>query len=158
MTVNQNMMMICRGPVRSESFMALLFTLRSSTFAGRRISRVFSPSRTISHSCVLCATKSFHAGEERVFSLIRLNKTPYRSSLGLDGTLSSILTVKLHNPEPCYAFEPSQKVPRRQPGSTTSNTSGSINWKFCSISLWLRVLFSHKFHSLTLMCHWQAYL
>ena len=35
-----------------------------------------------------------HAGEERVFSLVRLNKTPYRSSLSLDGTLSSILTVK----------------------------------------------------------------
>ena len=46
-----------------------------------------------------------NAGEEHVFSLIRLNKTPYRSSLGLDSTLSSILTVKLHNPEPCYKFE-----------------------------------------------------
>ena len=43
-----------------------------------------------------------NASEERVFSLIRLNKTPYRSSLDVDGTLSSILTVKLHNPEPCY--------------------------------------------------------
>ena len=51
-----------------------------------------------------------NAGEERVFSLIRLNKTPYRSSLGLDGTLSSILTVKLHNPEPCYTFEPSKEM------------------------------------------------
>ena len=47
-----------------------------------------------------------NAGEERVFSLVRLNKTPYRSSLNLEGTLSSILTVKLHNPEPCYEFEP----------------------------------------------------
>lgn len=51
-----------------------------------------------------------NAGEEQVFSLIRLNKTPYRSSLGLDGTLSSILTVKLHNPEPCYTFEPSKEM------------------------------------------------
>ena len=51
-----------------------------------------------------------YAGEERVFSIIRLNKTPYRSSLGLDGTLSSILTIKLHNPEPCYAFEPSNEM------------------------------------------------
>ena len=46
------------------------------------------------------------AAEERVFSLVRLNKTPYRSSLSLDGTLSSILTVKMFNPEPCYKFEP----------------------------------------------------
>lgn len=42
------------------------------------------------------------AAEERVFSLVRLNKTPYRSSLSLNGTLSSILTVKLHNPEAMY--------------------------------------------------------
>lgn len=47
-----------------------------------------------------------NAGEERVFSLIRLNRTSYRSSLSLDGTLSSILTVKMHNPEPCHKFEP----------------------------------------------------
>ena len=32
-----------------------------------------------------------NAGEERVFSMVRLNKTPYRSSLNLDGTLSSIV-------------------------------------------------------------------
>ena len=36
----------------------------------------------------------------------RLNKTPYRCSLSLDGTLSSVLTVKMFNPEPCYKFEP----------------------------------------------------
>ena len=48
-----------------------------------------------------------NAGEERVFSMVRLNKTPYRSSLSLDGTLSSILTIKLHNHKPCYKFEPS---------------------------------------------------
>lgn len=51
-----------------------------------------------------------NAGEERVFSLVRLNKTPYRSSLSVDGTLSSILTVKLHNPEPCYQFEPPNEM------------------------------------------------
>ena len=46
---------------------------------------------------------------ECVFSLVRLNKTLYRSSLDLEGTLSSILTVKLHNPEPCYEFEPPKR-------------------------------------------------
>ena len=37
-----------------------------------------------------------NAGEERVFSLINKNKTPSRSSLKLDGTLSSLITVKTH--------------------------------------------------------------
>lgn len=43
-----------------------------------------------------------NAGEERVFIMIKLNKTPYGSSIGIDGTRSSILTMKLHNAEPCY--------------------------------------------------------
>lgn len=47
-----------------------------------------------------------NAGEERIFSMIGLNKISYRSCLSLDGILSSVLTVKLHNPEPCYKFEP----------------------------------------------------
>ena len=36
-----------------------------------------------------------NAAEERVFSIIKKNKTPFRGSLNLDGTLSSIVTVKL---------------------------------------------------------------
>ncbi len=36
-----------------------------------------------------------NAGEERVFSMVRKNKTSFRSSLSMEGTLSSILTVKL---------------------------------------------------------------
>ena len=35
-----------------------------------------------------------NAGEERVFSLIRKDKTQFRPNLSLDKTLSSILTVK----------------------------------------------------------------
>lgn len=58
----------------------------------KHLSRVAKLVLTLPHSS---------AAEERVFSLVRLNKTPYRSSLSLDGTLSSILTVKMHNPEPC---------------------------------------------------------
>ena len=65
------------------------------------LSRVAKLVLTLPHS---------NAGEERVFSLVRLNKTPYRSSLDLEGTLSSILTVKMHNPEPCYEFEPSNTM------------------------------------------------
>ena len=47
-----------------------------------------------------------NADEERVFSLIRQNKTDARSSLSLDGTLSSLITVKMATPEPSHRFEP----------------------------------------------------
>jgi len=46
---------------------------------------------TISHSS---------AGEERIFSLINKNKMPSRSSLKLDSTLSSLITVKTHIENP----------------------------------------------------------
>uniref|UniRef100_H3ARC8 HAT C-terminal dimerisation domain-containing protein n=1 Tax=Latimeria chalumnae TaxID=7897 RepID=H3ARC8_LATCH len=63
-----------------------------------------------------------NADEERVFSLIRKNRTPFRPNLALDGTLSSIIQVKLANPEPCFKFEPTKEVikkPRGPHGSTT---------------------------------------
>jgi len=43
-----------------------------------------------------------NADEEQVFSLIRQNKTDFRSSLSLDGTLSSLLTIKMAIEEPCH--------------------------------------------------------
>ena len=45
-----------------------------------------------------------NAGEERVFSLIRKNKTAFRPSLQVDGTLASLLTIKMANKE--SSFEP----------------------------------------------------
>ena len=50
------------------------------------------------------------AGEERVFSLIRQNKTPGRSSLNSDGTLSSMIQIKLANSDPCTKWEPSKDL------------------------------------------------
>ena len=47
-----------------------------------------------------------NAGEERVFSLIKQNKTPGRSSLEANGTLSSIIQVKLANTDSCVLWEP----------------------------------------------------
>ena len=41
-----------------------------------------------------------NAGEERIFSLINKNKTPSRSSLRPDGTLSSLITIKTHIDNP----------------------------------------------------------
>ena len=40
-----------------------------------------------------------NAEEERLFSIVRKNKTDSRSSLSLDGTLSNILAMKLQYPE-----------------------------------------------------------
>ena len=50
---------------------------------------------------VLCIAHS-NAGEERVFSMVRKNKTPFRPNLALDKTLPSLLTVKLATEEPCH--------------------------------------------------------
>ena len=47
-----------------------------------------------------------NAGEERVFSIIRKNETPFRPNLGIDKTLPSLLTVKLATEEPCHKYEP----------------------------------------------------
>lgn len=51
-----------------------------------------------------------NAGEERVFSLIKQNKTHTRSSLDNDGTLSSIIQVKLANCGPCIKWEPPKEL------------------------------------------------
>ena len=54
-----------------------------------------------------------NAEEERLFSIVRKNKTDSRPCLGLDGTLSNILAMKLVYPEdmtPCYKFRPSDDL------------------------------------------------
>ncbi|CAL8341498.1 unnamed protein product [Boreogadus saida] len=43
-----------------------------------------------------------------VFSVVGLNKT--RNSLALDGTLSSIMTIKMADLEPCFKWEPPSDV------------------------------------------------
>ncbi len=44
--------------------------------------------------------------QERVFSMVRRNKTALGPNVKLDGTLQNILTVKLANPETCHQYEP----------------------------------------------------
>ena len=51
-----------------------------------------------------------NADEERIFSMVTKNKTVFRSNLKLDGTLGSILKVKLANSESCTTFEPPSTV------------------------------------------------
>ena len=66
-----------------------------------------------------------NAGDEWIISMVRLKKMPYRSSLNLDGTLSSILTVgstilnlatNLNHQQICM------KNLKRQHGNTIKNT------------------------------------
>ncbi|XP_073725186.1 uncharacterized protein [Misgurnus anguillicaudatus] len=52
-----------------------------------------------------------NADAERVFSMVGLNKTKTRNSLALDGTLSSIMMVKMASIEPqCFKWEPPTSV------------------------------------------------
>ncbi|CAL8249915.1 unnamed protein product [Boreogadus saida] len=41
---------------------------------------------------------------------VGLNKTKTRNSLALDGTLSSIMTIKMADLEPCFKWEPPSDV------------------------------------------------
>ena len=84
----------------------------------------------IAQSCILgCSVKRFkysiklaelvlvmpHSNAElkRLFNIVRKNKTLERSSLKLDGTLSSIFAVKTVYPKiecPCFQWEPDDKL------------------------------------------------
>lgn len=59
-----------------------------------------------------------NAQEERVFSMVRKNKTAFRPSLDPKGTLSSILTVKLASTEEAHRYEPSKEVLRKAKSAT----------------------------------------
>ena len=61
-----------------------------------------------------------NADQERLFSIVRKNKADSRSSLKLDGTLSSILSMKTHYPEaimPCYKFKPANNLLKKSKGA-----------------------------------------
>ena len=72
-------------------YLKRLKTPGTSSFEFSLIFKVSEAVMTIPHS---------NAHEERIFSLINKNKIPSRSSLKIDGTLSSIITVKtrIENP------------------------------------------------------------
>ena len=74
--------------------------------------------RLIQVAKVVLVIPHSNAAEERVFSMVRKNKTPFRSSLSLDGTLSSIITVKLRVDDPCEKFEPSKQLLEKAKKST----------------------------------------
>lgn len=62
-----------------------------------------------------------NAEEERLFSIVRKNKTDSRSSLKLDGTLSSILAMKSRFQESvvsCYKWQPEEEVLKKAKKAT----------------------------------------
>ena len=59
-----------------------------------------------------------NAGEERIFNLIKQNKTPTHSSLHVNGTLSSIIQVKLANKDSCVVWEPPKELLKSAKGAT----------------------------------------
>ena len=62
-----------------------------------------------------------NSGQERLFSIVRKNKTDSRSSLKLDGSLSSILATKCQNPEsvtPCFKWRPEEEILQKSSRST----------------------------------------
>ena len=70
----------------------------------RQLSKVAEIVLVIPHS---------NAEQERLFSIVRKNKTDSPSKLKLDGTLSSILTMKSQYPEastPFYKWKPSDQI------------------------------------------------
>ena len=81
----------------------------------------------------LLALPHSNASEERVFSVVKKNKTPFRASMGFN-TLGFILTVKLANPN-ATKFKP-EKTPLKSAKSETleynkrhSSSSSSITTK-----------------------------
>lgn len=61
-----------------------------------------------------------NADAERTFSVIGLNKTDTRNRLSLDGTLSSIMTMKMSSLEPCFRYEPPAEVVKQAKTATVA--------------------------------------
>ncbi|XP_028303727.1 uncharacterized protein LOC114463975 isoform X6 [Gouania willdenowi] len=62
-----------------------------------------------------------NADAERLFSVVGLNKTKIRNSLALEGTLSSIMTVKMASLEPqCFKWEPPVSVIKASKSATNT--------------------------------------
>ena len=69
---------------------------------------------------MLCIAHS-NAGEERVFSLERQNKTPFHPNLALNKTFPSLLTVKLATEELSHKYNPPTSVLLK---------AGKVTWEY----------------------------
>ncbi|KAK6490362.1 hypothetical protein HHUSO_G4876 [Huso huso] len=78
-----------------------------------RLSKVAQLILTLPHS---------NADAERVFSMIGLNKTDTRNALALEGTLSSIITIKMSGMEPnCFKYELSAEIKASKSAASSYN-------------------------------------
>jgi hypothetical protein len=84
---------------------------QSSTKRFQHLHKVAEAVLVIGHS---------NAEEERLFSMVRKNKTDSRPALSLEGTLSSLLSMKLHYPEDstlCYMWKPEEAPLKKAKGA-----------------------------------------
>lgn len=86
-----------------------------------------------------------NAAEERVFSIVTKNKTALRPNLSLDWTLSSILTIKLANPEPCSDYEPHDTVLNQAKKATTKYNDRHWICVFVCVCFRLCHYYSHAY-------------
>ena len=105
---------------RMDILWAYLKTLKTpdGAFSFKRLASVALLILTLPHS---------NAEEERIFSMVTKNKTKFRPSLKLDGTLSSILTIKLAKSEPCHKYNPSAAVVKSAKKATTEYNRAHSN-------------------------------
>lgn len=62
-----------------------------------------------------------NADAKRLFSMVGLNKIAARNSLALDGTLSSVMTLKLASLEPnCFKWGPTPKLTKESKKATNT--------------------------------------
>ena len=68
-----------------------------------------------------------NAEEERIFSMVRKNKTAFRPSLDPKGTLSTILTIKLGHDKPSHQFEQTKEVLKKAKSATWNYNRGHMS-------------------------------
>ena len=76
----------------------------------KRLSSISKLILVLSHS---------NAEEERLFSIVRKNKTAFRPTLDPKGTLSSILIIKFAGKEPAHQFEPPKELLKKAKSATS---------------------------------------
>ncbi|KAL1276186.1 hypothetical protein QQF64_035809 [Cirrhinus molitorella] len=87
-----------------ESFWAEMATRKHKVTGAKEFERLAAVAKLV------LVLPHANADAERVFSVVGLNKTKRRNSLALDGTLSSIMTIKMANLEPCFKWEPPSDI------------------------------------------------
>src|SRR4029434_6852558 len=84
---------------------SILFFVHSQYVAGTK-----EFERLVAVAKLVLVLPHSNADAERVFSVVGLHKTKTRNSLALDGTLSSIMAIKMPDLEPCFRWEAPSEV------------------------------------------------